>query len=303
MIRFSVIMTTYNGSATIGATLDSILNQEGRKTDFELEVIVVDDHSTDNTLEILTTYEDIQVLQTKANTGGPNKGRNMGIKACTGTWICIADHDDLWEPFKLKKFLPHLDTAPILTSGYTLVDKQKGSKTVRIRFPEEPIKHFPENATFARKLSKSKQGQNTYLGAIMYHSSLKDILFEEEYGMVDFDWVVRLFEGRRSAEISESLYIRIVEGSNLSLNPKYRVIDFNYSMAFVAQYKDRYPALCNLAIKRLHGSRARYLYLIGDMKQARQFLRKAPFDLKTVLYFVTSYVGANWVKKNFNIFG
>jgi glycosyltransferase involved in cell wall biosynthesis len=44
MIRFSVIMTTYNGSATIGAALDSILNQEGRKTDFELEVVVVDDH-------------------------------------------------------------------------------------------------------------------------------------------------------------------------------------------------------------------------------------------------------------------
>jgi glycosyltransferase involved in cell wall biosynthesis len=40
MIRFSVIMTTYNGSATIGATLDSILNQEGRKTDFELEVLL-----------------------------------------------------------------------------------------------------------------------------------------------------------------------------------------------------------------------------------------------------------------------
>jgi hypothetical protein len=87
------------------------------------------------------------------------------------------------------------------------------------------------------------------------------------------------------------------------LNPRYREIDFNYSMSFAAQYKDRYPALYKLAVARLHGSRARYFYLIGDMKQARQFLRKAPFDLKTVLYFVTSYVGGNWVKKNFNIFG
>jgi hypothetical protein len=174
---------------------------------------------------------------------------------------------------------------------------------VRIRYPEEPIKHLPANATFASKLSKSKQGQNTYLGAIVYQSSLKHVLFEEEYGMVDFDWVVRLFEGQHSAEIAESLYMRIVEGSNLSLNPRYREIDFNYSMSFAAQYKDRYPALYKLAVARLHGSRGRYFYLIGDMKQARQFLRKAPFDLKTVLYFVTSYVGGNWVKKNFNIFG
>ena len=81
MIRFSVIMTTYNGSATIGAALDSILNQEGRGTHFELEVFVVDDHSTDNTLEVLASYKDIQVLQTKANTGGPNTGRNIGLKA------------------------------------------------------------------------------------------------------------------------------------------------------------------------------------------------------------------------------
>ena len=303
MIRFSVIMTTYNGSATIGAALDSILNQEGRGAHFELEVFVVDDHSTDNTLEVLASYKDIQVLQTKANTGGPNTGRNIGLKACTGDWICIADHDDLWESFKLEKLRPHLDAAPILTSGYTLIDQQKGTETVRIRFPEEPIKHFPANATFASKLSKSKQGQNTYLGAIVYQSSLKHILFEEEHGMVDFDWVVRLFEGQHSAEIAESLYIRIVEGSNLSLNPRYREIDFNYSMSFAAQYKERYPALYKLAVRRLHGSRARYFYLIGDMKQARQFLRKAPLDLKTVLYFVTSYVGANWVKKNFNIFG
>lgn len=203
----------------------------------------------------------------------------------------------------MEKLLPHLDAAPILTSGYTLIDRQKGTETVRIRFPEEPIKHFPANTTFASKLSKSKQGQNTYLGAIVYQSSLKHILFEEEHGMVDFDWVVRLFEGQHSAEIAESLYIRIVEGSNLSLNPRYREIDFNYSMSFAAQYKERYPALYKLATRRLHGSRARYFYLIGDMKQARQFLRKAPLDLKTVLYFVTSYVGANWVKKNFNIFG
>ena len=177
MIRFSIIMTTYNGSATIGAALDSILNQRGRGADFELEVFVVDDHSTDNTLEVLASYKDIQVLQTKANTGGPNTGRNIGLKACTGDWICIADHDDLWEPFKLEKLLPHLDAAPILTSGYTLIDEQKGTKTVRVRFPEEPIKHFPVNATFASKLSKSKQGQNTYLGAIVYKSSLKHIHF------------------------------------------------------------------------------------------------------------------------------
>lgn len=303
MTTFSVIMTTYNGSATIEAALDSILNQEGVGVNFQLEVLVIDDHSTDQTMAVLQKYSGIHILQTSANTGGPNAGRNIGLKACNGDWICIADHDDLWEPFKIQKLLPHLDAAPILTSGYTLIDQQKGTKTLRIRFPEEPLKTFETNATFASKLSKSKQGQNTYLGAIAYHASLKDILFEEEYGMVDFDWVVRLFEGRHSAEIGQSLYIRIVEGSNLSLNPKYREIDFNFSLRFIAPYQQSHPELYQLAVARLHGSRARYFYLIGDMKHARQYLKKAPKDWKTLLYFVTSYVGSNWVKKNFNIFG
>ena len=303
MTTFSIIMTTYNSSKTIDATLNSILSQEGIGEEFNLEVIVLDDHSTDNTLELLGSYSNIITLQTTANTGGPNTGRNIGLKACIGEWICIADHDDLWEPFKIKRLLPHLYAASIITSGYTLINEQKVTRTIRIRYPEQRLKHFQIDATFKSKLSKSKKGQNTYLGAIVYHEKLKHILFEEEFGMVDFDWVVRLFEGQHSAEIAESLYIRIVEGSNLSLNPRYREIDFNYSLEFIQKYQLKYPQLCKMATQRVYGSRARYFYLVGDMKQARHFLRQAPLDWKTALYFVTSFIGANWVKKNFNIFG
>ena len=69
-----------------------------------MELIVADDCSTDNTIKILKS-EKIPFLSTKINSGGPNKGRNIALKKCTGDYICIADHDDIWFPDKIEKLL------------------------------------------------------------------------------------------------------------------------------------------------------------------------------------------------------
>ena len=89
----SVIVTTYNSEESIERTLNSILKQEGIGEVFDIELIVVDDHSTDNTPAILKEF-DATILTTAHNTGGPNVGRNMGLKRATGDFICIIDHDD-----------------------------------------------------------------------------------------------------------------------------------------------------------------------------------------------------------------
>ena len=55
--------------------------------------------------------------------------------------------------------------------------------------------------------------------------------------------------------------------------------------------------------KKVCGSAARYFYLIGEMKHARGFFLRSKFNLKTILYYLTSFVGSGFVKKHFNIFG
>src|SRR5690554_4200489 len=108
-MKVTVILTTYNSEKFIKKTLTSIFNQQKENIDFSLEIIVVDDCSTDKTLEILKAEDKIILLQNENNSGGPNKGRNTALKKATGTYICIADHDDEWLPQKIATQLKHIN--------------------------------------------------------------------------------------------------------------------------------------------------------------------------------------------------
>lgn len=303
--KVTVIVTTYNSANCIQKTLNSILNQEGLGKDFDLELIVVDDCSTDKTVDILKK-NNISFLSTDKNSGGPNKGRNIAIKASNGDYICIADHDDVWRKNKIFSQIPFLEKAPIVTSGFTLIDESKNKTIQRVNHSKkngETVLLFEKNSTFLSKLTKSLSGQNTYLGSIMYRKELKGILFEEKYGVVDFDWVLKLFHANASIEVCDSLYDRFVDGSNLSLNEDYRKKDYDYSLTFIEQYAKRYPKEVSIARQKINGSMARYYYLVDNMKEARRYFLKSGFKLKTVLYFFTTYIGAKYVKKKFNVFG
>jgi glycosyltransferase involved in cell wall biosynthesis len=91
---FSVIIPTYNRSTLIGRTLDSVL----AAVDAGTEILVVDDGSTDGTLEMLGGYGGrIKILQ-QANKG-PGAARNAGLREATGDYAAFLDSDDLWFPW------------------------------------------------------------------------------------------------------------------------------------------------------------------------------------------------------------
>ena len=136
MKQVSVILTTYNPGETIARTVNAILNQQGKGKDFELELIIVDDCSTDGTPAMLEQMG-VPFVQTAQNTGGPNAGRNIGLKMAKGDYICIADHDDEWEPDKIQATLPFMKKVPIVTSGYRLLDTLKEVEEVRGNTSEE----------------------------------------------------------------------------------------------------------------------------------------------------------------------
>jgi glycosyltransferase involved in cell wall biosynthesis len=97
----SVIVPAYNDAATVERTISSVLNQ----TYSHLEVLVVDDGSTDETAALVQRMADvdprIRLLQ-KAN-GGLVSARNHGIAHAGGEFIAPIDADDLWHPEKIKK--------------------------------------------------------------------------------------------------------------------------------------------------------------------------------------------------------
>ena len=302
MISVSIILTTYNSGNQLLEVINSITNQHKVGIDFSIELIVVDDCSTDNTVEILIK-NNIQFFSTNKNSGGPNRGRNIALKKCNGDFICIADHDDVWFPNKISELLKVSDVAPIITSGYTLFNIINNQKTKRIKSSSTSYVLYEKNKTFISKLTKMKSGQQTYLGSIMFSSSLKNVFFEEEYGMIDFDWVLRLFHNNSSVEVCKSLYLRMVKRNNLSLDETYRINDYKYSMKTVSDFSDQYPPQVKISKKRINGSMGRYYYLIGDMKNARKYLMKSTVNLISILYLITTFVGHKFVRKHFNIFG
>ena len=99
--KVSVIIPTYNSDATISRALRSVLNQ----TVSDFEVIVIDDGSTDKTVEVLRDYE-LQDQRVRTflvdKNGGPGPARNIGIQHSRGEFIAFLDSDDFWLPEKLE---------------------------------------------------------------------------------------------------------------------------------------------------------------------------------------------------------
>jgi glycosyltransferase involved in cell wall biosynthesis len=103
----SAIIPTYNRGYTVGRAVESILKQ----TYENIEVIVVDDGSTDDTQEKLKEYGDrIRVLYQR--NSGPGPARNRGIEASRGEIIAFLDSDDVWLPTKLARQVSLFQRAP-----------------------------------------------------------------------------------------------------------------------------------------------------------------------------------------------
>lgn len=98
-MRFSIIIPTYNRVDLLQQTLASIPFEDNRVH----EVIVIDDGSSDGTVDYLRRQRSEVRLICQENSG-PGAARNRGIEAATGDWIAFLDSDDLWFPWTLKHY-------------------------------------------------------------------------------------------------------------------------------------------------------------------------------------------------------
>ena len=106
MPTVSVIIPTHNRASSLKEAIDSVLAQDSH----DFEIIVVDDGSTDNSVEILESYEQICVV--RQNHKGVSRARNAGIALAAGRLITFLDSDDLWLPGKLSAQVAFFNTHP-----------------------------------------------------------------------------------------------------------------------------------------------------------------------------------------------
>lgn len=121
----SVVIPTYNRAGTIRTAIDSVLAQTYPHT----EIIVVDDGSTDETYQLLKTYQqERKIIYLTQGNSGPAAARNHGIKMAHGEFVAFLDADDHWLPEKLAKQMPLFGTSEVglVYSDMQLVGDRSG---------------------------------------------------------------------------------------------------------------------------------------------------------------------------------
>jgi glycosyltransferase involved in cell wall biosynthesis len=99
-MKVSVIIPTHNSEKTLERALQSVRSQTA---DCEIEILLCDDHSHDQEwLARIAGKYDCSLLHVSERSGGPNFGRNLGIRNATGDVIAFLDHDDEWIREKLE---------------------------------------------------------------------------------------------------------------------------------------------------------------------------------------------------------
>lgn len=177
-MKVSVVIPVYNKSAHVRAAVESILQGTWR----ELEVITVDDHSTDGSLAVLRSIDDprLRVIALPANVG-PAGAANAGIDAAQSEYIARLDADDLAVPERLALQVAHMDAHPGIggSSGHL---RLFGDSTEEWRFPLDP------DACRARILFGTPMVQG---GSILRRSVLErhHLRYDPTWPRVGEDWL------------------------------------------------------------------------------------------------------------------
>src|SRR5947209_7185825 len=120
----TVVIPVFNGAPFVGKAVESVRAQTMK----DVEVIVIDDGSTDGTQTVLAELERTQGIRWyQQDHGGPARSRNRGIEAARGAFIALLDCDDVWLPEKLSAQLAIMQRDPnvgLVHTDYDVVDEQ-----------------------------------------------------------------------------------------------------------------------------------------------------------------------------------
>lgn len=146
----SVIIPTYNRSKFITAAIESVLQQNKNK--WEMEVIVVDDGSTDDTEEILKHFKDKITYIKTFHSGKPATARNIGIKQAKGELIAFLDSDDMWVPDKLTQQISLFnDRKIVMTCGNAMAMDANGKLTEKPLMSDKQLKSVEHFSTLVQE--------------------------------------------------------------------------------------------------------------------------------------------------------
>jgi glycosyltransferase involved in cell wall biosynthesis len=189
-VKISIVITSYNHERYIGQCLSRVLAQKGN---FEMEIILGDDCSTDGTGQILEEYQKkypkiIRKLQSEKNLG-ITKNLKRSLDACTGDYIAICEGDDYWiSDEKVQMQIQLLETHPEYSMCFSTLTLYYQEEQRYILFSDQV--NFPRNELTIEDLIK-----NNYIGnfsCCMYRASIVRKLPASLFQMFTVDWMFNM---------------------------------------------------------------------------------------------------------------
>ena len=263
----SVVIPTFNHAAFLPAAIKSALDQDFA----DLEIIVVDDGSTDETRAIAAGYGD-RVQYLWQENAGLSAARNAGIRAARGQFVALLDADDVWLPDFLSTVMGRWRDDPGLGAVYTgfySID-QEGH-----RLPQVSTSTVPAEELYDRLLD----GEFFVPSAVVTRRDCFDRVgfFDEALrGSEDWDMWLRVSREYRMAGLPLPLVHYRIHGSNMSGRPDYMlryqlmVVDKHFGLddgppeTWPRGRQRAYAAVCRFA--------AQGYYLAADVEASRRYL-------------------------------
>lgn len=238
----SIIIPSYNRAKTIERSINSILKQ----TYENIEIIVVDDYSNDNTEEIVKKMQDKRISYYKLEkNSGACFARNYGINKAKGEYIAFQDSDDEWKDNKLEKQVEVLEK-----NDYDMVIckmEQVDEETKKV------VGIIPDNINESRTLTFNEVLEKNCISTpviVAKNNCVKDIMFDDEMPRFqDWDFALRFLKKYNIYYLNEILFKQYCQKESITKNPKKGIMAYDMLLRkYENEFKSDKKALSNAYI-------------------------------------------------------
>lgn len=277
----SVIIPTYNRANYLKNSIQSVISQ----TIKDIEIIIINNYSTDTTLDVISSFDDqrIKIINFK-NGGVIARSRNQGMVQSTGKYITFLDDDDIWCPYKLELQINYMESHPDFGAVYSnaiIIDEEDNKKGFLLDRSSAKDGHIFQHLLGGNFI--------TILTVLMRRELLESIgLFNEEPSLIaaeDYEYWMRIALKFEFGYIDKPLAFYRIHSTSMSkrnsvalLRQKVLRLMLNNRDASVKYHK---KILRN--IERLDFSASVYYWSVSDSKNAKICTKRYMFsNLKIV---------------------
>lgn len=295
MMKVTAIIPNYNHSKYLKKRIESVLNQTYKN----LEIIILDDYSTDNSLDIISQYKDyenVKIFANDSNSGSTFKQWNKGVKLASGDFIWIAESDDVAEPMFLENLISNVRSETHVAYCQSYRMDAIGNVTGNWTDYTESLEDFDlfyhnfelDGKEFIEKYLIHKNVIPNASAAIFRKSRFDEVGGADENVKYNSDWlfwIKMLTKGNVFYSSSKNNYFRYHDESVISTSGKKELFRKKYDILMRKRLnsflkKNHQNTLLKLNNKLLH----------KETRQELRFFYERGFPLKSLRYFFKFYL-------------